>query len=140
MNDFTSTRQLESAAGMRVALFSGNYNYTRDGANKALNKLVAHLLAQGADVRVFSPTSRHPAFEPAGELISVPSIALPGRSEFRVALGLPAAIKDEVRKFRPNIIHLSAPDFLGTAAQRLAREMNVPVVASLHTRFETYLE
>ncbi len=26
-----------------IALFSGNYNYTADGANKALNRLVAHL-------------------------------------------------------------------------------------------------
>src|SRR4051812_45840651 len=25
---------------LRVALFSGNYNYVRDGANQALNKLV----------------------------------------------------------------------------------------------------
>ena len=140
MNDFTRTRQLESAAGIRVALFSGNYNYTRDGANKALNKLVAHLIAQGAEVRVFSPTSRIPAFEPAGQLVSVPSIAIPGRPEFRVALGLPAAIKQQVREFQPNIFHLSAPDFLGTAAQRFAWELNVPVVASLHTRFETYFE
>ncbi|HMI41646.1 MAG TPA: glycosyltransferase family 1 protein [Sphingomicrobium sp.] len=140
MSDLTWTRQLESAAGMRVALFSGNYNYTRDGANNALNKLVAHLLTQGAEVRVFSPTSRNPAFEPTGELVSVPSIAIPGRSEFRVALGLPASIRQQLREFQPNIVHLSAPDFLGTAAQRFARELNVPVVASLHTRFETYFE
>ncbi len=27
----------------RVALFSGNYNYTRDGANRALNRLLEAL-------------------------------------------------------------------------------------------------
>ena len=27
---------------LRVALFSGNYNYTVDGANKSLNRLVDH--------------------------------------------------------------------------------------------------
>ena len=37
---------------LRVALFSGNYNYTRDGANQALNLLVGHLLAAGVAVRV----------------------------------------------------------------------------------------
>jgi glycosyltransferase involved in cell wall biosynthesis len=130
----------EAADGLRVALFSGNYNYTRDGANKALNRLVAHLLERGAAVRIYSPTSRRPAFEPTGELVSVPSLAIPGRSEFRVALGLPRTIAEDVRAFTPNVVHVSAPDWLGTAAQRLAGEMGVPIVASMHTRFETYFE
>jgi len=131
---------LKSASGMRVALFSGNYNCTRDGANKALNKLVVHLLEEGAEVKIFSPTSPTPAFEPAGELVSVRSIAIPGRSEYRVALGLPKVIRERVRSFRPDIIHLSAPDWLGSAALGLGRQMNVRVVASMHTRFETYFE
>ena len=37
---------------LRIALFSGNYNYVRDGANQALNRLVGYLLRQGAHVRV----------------------------------------------------------------------------------------
>jgi glycosyltransferase involved in cell wall biosynthesis len=129
-----------SAEGLRIALFSGNYNCTRDGANNALNKLVRHLLDRGAAVRVYSPTSRHPAFAAQGDLVSVPSIAIPGRSEFRVALGLPSAIEKDITRFRPNIFHLSAPDWLGTAAQRLGHKLGVPVIASMHTRFETYFE
>ena len=46
---------------LRVALFSGNYNYTRDGANQALNSLVGHLLSRGVTVRVYSPTVAEPA-------------------------------------------------------------------------------
>src|SRR3546814_20855936 len=53
---------------LRIALFSGNYNMTVDGANKALNRLVGYLLAQGAAVRVYSPTVDDPAFAPTGEL------------------------------------------------------------------------
>ncbi len=125
---------------LRIALFSGNYNYVRDGANQALNRLVSYFEAQGHSVRVYSPTSDTPAFPPAGTLVSVPSFAIPGRSEYRVAYGLPAALKADIRRFAPDIIHLSAPDFLGHAAKRLAKAMGVPVVASFHTRFETYLE
>ena len=58
---------------LRIALFSGNYNYVRDGANQALNRLVGYLLRQGAHVRVYSPTVEHPAFPPTGDLVSVPS-------------------------------------------------------------------
>ena len=43
---------------LRVAIFSGNYNYVRDGANQALNRLADYLLRQGAAVRVYSPTTR----------------------------------------------------------------------------------
>ena len=45
---------------LRVALFSGNYNYVRDGANQALNRLVGYLLRQGVQVRVYSPTVAEP--------------------------------------------------------------------------------
>src|SRR5215210_6563120 len=90
---------LSSVEGLRIALFSGNYNYTRDGANKALNKLVAHLLEHGAAVRVYSPTSATPAFNPTGDLVSVPSIPIPRRREFRLALGLPQAIEHDVHAF-----------------------------------------
>ncbi|MEG8020575.1 glycosyltransferase [Sphingomonas aerolata] len=124
----------------RIALFSGNYNYLRDGANQALNRLVGYLESGGVDVRVYSPTSPRPAFAPAGTLVSVPSVRIPGRGEYRLGLGLPAAVRRDVERFRPDIVHLSAPDWTGVAAQRLARTMGIPVVASLHTRFETYAQ
>ncbi len=128
------------AAGLRVALFSGNYNMVRDGANKALNRLVDYLLDNGAAVRVYSPTIPVPGFEAAGEIVSVPSVPIPGRPEYRFATRLPKKVRDDVRAFAPNLIHLSAPDLLGRRAQSLAKELNVPVVASLHTLFQTYLD
>ena len=128
------------ASALRVALFSGNYNYTRDGPTQALNLLVGHLLAQGAAVRVYAPTSDTPAFAPTGDLVSVPSIAVPGeRGEYRCALGLPATIRRDLAAFAPNLVHVSAPDLLGHRAVSWARARGIARVASLHTRFETYL-
>lgn len=126
---------------MRVALFSGNYDCVRDGANQALNRLVDHLLREeGAAVRVYSPVADEPAFNSVGDIVPVRSVAIPGRGEYRVALGLPSKVRDDIRAFAPDIVHLSAPDWLGWRAQRFARELGVPVVSSLHTRFETYLD
>jgi len=130
----------QSVSRLRIALFSGNYNCTKDGSNGALNKLVARLLERGAAVRVYSPTTARPAFEPTGTLISVPSLAIPGRSDYRVALGLPRHVREDVDRFSPNVVHVSAPDFLGTSAQWYANERCLPIVASFHTRFDTYLE
>ena len=126
---------------MRVALFSGNYNYLREGANQALNLLVGYLERDaGCDVRIYSPVTDTPAFEPAGTLVPVPSIALPVRSEFQLARGLPQAIRRDLARFAPDVIHVATPDILGTRAQTFALQNRIPLVASLHTRFETYLD
>jgi glycosyltransferase involved in cell wall biosynthesis len=119
-------------------LFSGNYNCLPDGANQALNRLVAYLLRHGFDVRVYSPVVAKPAFEPAGQLVGVRSVPFPGRGEYRVALGLPKATRRDLDAFAPDIVHVSAPDPLGRAAQGYAKARGIPLVASLHTRFETY--
>jgi glycosyltransferase involved in cell wall biosynthesis len=126
------------ATGLRVALFSGNYNYVRDGANQALNRFVGYLLRQGAAVRVYSPTVDTPAFEPAGDLVSAPSFAVPGRKEYRVPYRLSGGLRRDLKAFSPNLVHLSSPDPLNHRALSWARRRGLPTVASVHTRFETY--
>jgi phosphatidylinositol alpha 1,6-mannosyltransferase len=126
------------ATGLRIALFTGNYNYVRDGANQALNRLVEYLLRQGAAVRIYSPTVEEPAFEPNGELVHVPALPIPGRSEYKLALMLPRRVKRDIKAFRPNVFHVASPDLAGHSAVSLARRLDLPVVASVHTRFETY--
>lgn len=127
------------ASDLRVALFSGNYNYVRDGANQALNRLAEYLLRQGVTLRVYSPTTRTPAFAPTGDLVDVPAIPLPGgRDEYKLAMGLPAKVRGDLHRFKPNIVHMSAPDILGHRAVTWARHNRIAPVASVHTRFETY--
>lgn len=126
------------APQLRVALFSGNYNYVRDGANQALNRLVEYALRQGAAVRIYSPTVDRPAFAPAGDLVSAPSLPIPGRAEYRVPLRLSGGLKRDLRRFAPNVVHVASPDPLGHGAVGWARRNRLPAVASVHTRFETY--
>jgi glycosyltransferase involved in cell wall biosynthesis len=125
-------------SNLRIALFSGNYNYVRDGANQALNRLVGYLLRQGAHVRVYSPTVESPAFPPTGDLVSVPSMAIPNRPEYRIPLSLSPKVKRDLAQFAPNVIHISSPDRVARQAAKWARKRNLPVLCSVHTRFETY--
>ena len=128
-----------TSSPLRIAMFSGNYNYVRDGANQALNRLVDYLLRQGVEVRIYSATTDTPAFPPTGDLVSVRSIPLPlGRGEYRMALGVTPNTKRDLAKFNPDIVHVAAPDLLGHRAISWARKRGIPVLASMHTRFETY--
>ncbi len=127
------------ASDLRIALVSGNYNYVRDGANQALNRLVDYLLRQGAQVRAYSPTVAEPAFPPTGELVSVPSVAAPGRAEYRLPLALTRRVRRDLAAFDPNIVHIASPDIVSHRAVSWARRRGIPSIASVHTRFETYL-
>ncbi len=123
---------------LRIALFSGNYNYVRDGANQALNRLAGYLLREGAAVRIYSPTVDEPAFPATGDLVSLPSIGFPGRGEYRLPMGLPLRVRRDLAEFAPNIVQVSSPDPSGHRAVTWARARGLPVLASVHTRFETY--
>ena len=127
------------SAPLRIALLSGNYNYVRDGANQALNRLVGYLLDQGHAVRVYSPTTDNPAFPPVGDLVSLPSVAIPKRPEYRFPTGLTRAVRRDLADFAPDIVHISSPDIAARQAIGWARRTDRAAIASIHTRFETYL-
>jgi glycosyltransferase involved in cell wall biosynthesis len=124
---------------LRVALVTSSYNYIPDGVALTLNRLVGYLEQQGVEILVFAPIADRPAFAHQGTIVPVPSIALPGRPEYRLALGMAGYVKRQLLDFAPDIIHIGVPDLLGHAALKLARDHGIPAVASYHTRYETYL-
>src|ERR1700761_2582474 len=129
-----------SARPLRVALITSSYDYIKDGVALTLNRLVRYLETQGVDVLVFAPTSDMPAFTGAGSIVYVPSMPLPGRPEYRLALGMPEAVRLKLETFAPDIMHIAVPDLLGRRALKLAEQLRIPAVATYHTRYETYLK
>lgn len=126
---------------LRIALVASSYNYIKDGVALTLNRLVAYLEQHGVEVLVFAPVGDTPAFAHHGTVVPVPSMALPRRPEYRLAFGLSRANRECLQAFDPDIIHIAfAPDFLGYSAWRLAERRHIPLVASYHTRYETYLK
>jgi len=124
---------------LRVAIFTGNYNHIADGVSLTLNRLVAFLLEKDIPAIVFGPTTEHPVLEHVGEFVPVPSIPVPGRQEYRFAIGFPEDVQERLRAFAPTLVHIATPDLLGFRALRFAQANNVQVVASYHTHFTSYL-
>ncbi len=123
---------------LRIALFSGNYNYVPDGCTRTLQRLVSFLERRKVEVLVFAPTVENPPCQAPGTVVSIPSIAVPSRPEYRLGLYLSSTAKKQLAQLRPSLIHIATPDILGYTALRLARARGIPVVASFHTRFDTY--
>ncbi|MCY4170911.1 MAG: glycosyltransferase family 1 protein [Bacteroidetes bacterium] len=127
--------------GRRIALFAGAYNHISDGVALTLNRLVGYLESRGAEVLVFAPTSpKPPAFEHNGTLISVPSIPFPGRSDYRLTVGISRKGWALLDAFKPDIVHIATPDYAGAQALKWAKSHDTPVVSSYHTHFASYLK
>lgn len=128
--------------GRRIALFAGAYNHISDGVALTLNRLVSYLESHGAKALVYAPTTnKPPAIERhAGTLVSVPSIPFPGRSDYRLTVGLSRDGWSKLGAFDPDLVHIATPDYAGSQALKWARSRGIPVVASFHTHFAAYLE
>ena len=128
-------------AGRRIALFAGAYNHIRDGVSLTLNRLVRYLESRGADTLVFAPTSKEPPpIKHAGRLVVIPSLPFPGRSDYRITLGLPRKASALLERFNPDLVHIASPDYLGLKALQWANTRAIPAVTSFHTHFGAYLK
>lgn len=134
-----TTFQIPIERDKRIAIFTGAYNHVVDGVSLTLNRLVSYLECENTPVHIFAPTVQHPALVHAGTLTSVPSVSLPGRPEYQVSVGMSPRVIDELDRFQPTIIHIATPDLLGLQALAYARIRKIPVVASYHTHFSSYL-
>ena len=89
---------------------------------------------------VFGPTIDQPAIDHVGDFISVPSVSLPGRAEYRLSRSFPKEIQARLEKFDPDLVHIATPDYLGFKALKWAVKKEKPIVASYHTHFSSYLK
>ena len=92
-------------------------------SNQALNRLVAFLEREGCTVRVYSPTSDDPGVSAGrhARLGAVGAHSVPRR--IPLFGRLPDRLKRDIRDFKPDIIHLSAPDMLNHSAKALGKEL-----------------
>ena len=64
----------------------------------------------------------------------------PRQGKYRIPYKLPHAARRDLDEFAPDLVHVSSPDFVAHRAISWARRRQIPVVASVHTRFDTYLQ
>ena len=72
--------------------------------------------------------------------VAVPSLPWPGRSDYRLSLGLSRKARAQLEAFSPDLVHIASPDYLGKQALQWANAQKIPVVASFHTHFGAYLK
>jgi phosphatidylinositol alpha 1,6-mannosyltransferase len=72
------------------------------------------------------------------EVLSLPSVAMPGYPEVRLAVPRRAPVQALVQQFHPDLIHCQTEFCIGRMGQIAAESAGVPIVSSYHTDFSRY--
>jgi glycosyltransferase involved in cell wall biosynthesis len=134
---------------MRVLYCTDTYPPQINGVSVVTELSVAGLSRRGWDCAVVAPRyprKAHAVWDgdaeapSAAPVTSLPSVAVPGYSELRLAVRGQQTLREVIRRFRPDIVHCETEFSVGRMGQRAAAAAGVPLVSSYHTDFGRYAE
>jgi glycosyltransferase involved in cell wall biosynthesis len=123
---------------MRIAIYAGCFRENQDGATKTLYQLVRSLLAEEIETGVWAYAIT-PQKNKALKSHLIFSLPLPLYPDYRIAIPQ-RKLQRQLNAFRPDLIHVTVPDLAGLAFLNYAKKNNIPIVASFHTDFASYLK
>lgn len=125
---------------MNICMFTNTYLPHVGGVARSVSAFTEDLRELGHRVLVVAPVfkgSGRGGMDQGG-VLRVPAIQNFNGSDFSVRLPLPFFIDDQVKAFKPDIIHSHHPFLLGDTALRTARSYRLPLIFTHHTLYEQY--
>ena len=119
---------------MRIGLFTDTYFPRLNGVAISVRMLKENLEAQGHEVYVYTTTDPD-AHDNEQRIFRVPSI--PFKTQ-RLGTFVSPALRQMVKKLKPDIIHTHTEYTLGGFGRKLAQKLNIPYVHTMHTIYEYY--
>ena len=122
---------------MRIAYFTETFLPKIDGVVTRLTRTLDHVRALGHEALIFAPHDPPPEYQ-GFRVVNVP--ALPFRPWYpELFLGLPRPrLGRELDRFAPDIVHVVNPVILGLWGTAIAKQRNLPLLASYHTDITQY--
>jgi 1,2-diacylglycerol 3-alpha-glucosyltransferase len=126
-----------AASSLRIGFFTEVYRPVVNGVVESVDALAAGLRSRGHQVYCFAPQMPG-APEQDGEVVRMPSLPLPTRTPYRLAL--PLVSRGNVNNVikRLSLVHLHSPFVTGWMGLRYARRYGMPAVYTYHTKLEAY--
>ncbi len=124
---------------MRIALFTETFLPKIDGVVTRIVRSLEQLHELGHEVLIFAP-GRPPPTAAGHRVVRISSVPFwPWYPE--LFLGLPRPrIGRELDRFDPDVVHVVNPVILGLWGTMVARQRNLPLLASYHTDITQYAE
>lgn len=127
-----------SSTPLRVAMFTNNYLPFIGGVPVSIQRLAQGLRQLGHQVLIIAP--RYPGAETDTEdVLRLPGLIPMGRRrEFQLANVFSVWLYRKILRFRPDVIHVHHPFWLGRVGLLVGRCLGIPVIYTYHTRLEHY--
>lgn len=124
---------------MKIAIFTDTYVPEVNGVARTLKRFTDYLSKENIEFKVFAPkrTGEDIFSNRVYNVKSFPFFLYP---ECRVALPNVIQLREEVKAFDPDLIHVTTPFNMGLSGLHIAKKLNIPIVGSYHTNFDKYLE
>jgi glycosyltransferase involved in cell wall biosynthesis len=124
---------------VRIALFSEVYWPMVSGVGVTLLRLARALEERGHQVRVYTATYALPKGQAdRPEVHRSPSVPLFLYPDVQWAFPRLRDVLEDAARFQPDVIHVATEFALGITGLKVARQLNVPVIASAHTDYDKY--
>ncbi|MHA1619934.1 MAG: glycosyltransferase [Promethearchaeota archaeon] len=116
---------------MNIALYTGMFKRNQDGVARCLHRLVHTMADQGHHVFIGSPALSY-IDHPNLTFFKVKSFPLFFYTQYEVAVPDMKYIQT-ILEYKPDIIHISTPDFMGMVLYFFAKRFRIPVVFIHHS-------
>lgn len=124
---------------MRVALFTETYLPTINGVVTHVKTLKDGLEALGHTVMVVTADSRVNNHVIADEVMYCPAVKMKKIYNYDIAPPISMERLDKIKSFDPDIIHIHNEFGIGISGILIARNLNKPLVYTLHTMYDDYV-
>ncbi len=123
---------------MRIAIFAETFLPKWDGIANTLCHFLEYLAWHRHTALMFAPEGA-PDHYAGTPIVGLPAFAFPFYPDLRLVPPI-MNVERRLADFRPDIVHIVNPAFLGLVGLRHARNLDVPVVASYHTDLPGYTD
>nr|XP_043609553.1 sulfoquinovosyl transferase SQD2 [Erigeron canadensis] len=129
-----------SSKPRRIALFvePSPFAYVSGYKNRFQN-FIKYLREMGDEVMVVTTHEGVPEEFHGAKLVGSRSFPFPWYQQVPLSLALSPRIINEVKQFKPDIIHASSPGIMVFGALAIAKMLSVPIVMSYHTHVPVYI-
>lgn len=137
--DFNLDERRINSEPLRVATFTDNYLPYIGGVPISIHRLSQGLIEKGSAVKIFAPSYGNDLMEKDdGIVYRCRTFFLGRKMRFPVTNIFSKKLKQELNIFKPDLVHVHHPFWLGNRGRKLAKKSSLPVVFTYHTRLDRY--
>jgi glycosyltransferase involved in cell wall biosynthesis len=124
---------------MRILIFSNTYKPVVSGVVTSVSLFRQGLIDAGHGVHIIAP--EYEDYEDEEPYVfRCPAFDLPEQVDLSVTLPSKSAMLSIVRGIKPDLIHSQHPFMMGKLAATFARDLDLPLVFTLHSQYDMYIQ